>query len=442
MSVNLKIQKVWGFFIAVLFLALPASSDIQTTCNLEAYGSSNHFSEQVEISQQDEWSQFMGIGARLSFVPSMAYTDYFQCDSKATLFVFKSFQGGDIGLNIQNLYMDFLFVDAISIKLGYFPIDFGYDNSYFHPLQITEFNSKINQLYNKIKYNDVEMGTLGVPALQFSYFFPQFLDDLFITISQSMIFLDLELYELYEQYFTTNLNVKWGNLDVSAVAGYSINETPAAGGFLSYLLPFELMFYSECVWKKSSFKPVITDVNAFINGLQTLPAGVSPRELLNTTRESEYGYLNICFGLSSVFNRIFTNDALTAMLEYFYYGEGWDTSLIEKARIGIHEVNTQLSGNYAINRAFIDCLAPADRTFMHAITLFLNYALADLKLSFSYNFNWILMQNIFMHTLVLNQQIENATFILGCTLQHSNAADTIFYTAGNWGINLQINIRL
>lgn len=364
---------IYTFVLTVLIWLIPGTlfADYNVDTTFTTYYGARHFAEYPLINQKDEWKDQGAALVNVRLTPTLAYEDNFQYDYLMDVTVNKRFEEDKTELTFYETYLDLLFYDTYGLKMGLIKVDYG-TNSYFHPLQIIEFVPEIRDLYNRQFIGTTDLGYRGVPSLRAKARVPEFIDDLSITVTQSEVFLGLDVTSSsgnvdinpnqsnkerarYEKrvYSITDVSFIYRNLNVNILGGYMRERGPVWGLSASYLFPFEIVGYVEALHRTESYRPRVED-----------------GEYLEYKQDN---YYNVATGLNFQFRDPIFYNSISINAEYFYYGEGLNPSQYEEARSFL-----KYRGNL---RHFSD-LVVRERNMINYGMLSMSYTMPERRLTF------------------------------------------------------------
>ena len=288
-----------------------------------------------------------------------------------------------------------LFYSSLSVKAGFIRLDYGALNSWYNPLNIVELLN-LENLYSQIMIGNARQGYEGLPTAQAVYSLPEFIPEFKLSLEQDMI--SASLSNLQENYFISKIEGIYGNLDVTALAGYTGNSgfMPVFGGSLSLRLPYNIMFFGEAVYKTQSFRWIVT------NGI------------LVTNRSGNF--LDATAKLSYAFQEPLFNNTVGLSAEYFHYGEGLTPGQYGDGYSFIN--NSGSAGSYAPG------FFRMDRDFEDYMYFTLSYNLVVPKVAFTYLLDDELESGYLQHTFSIAKSYDTVT--LSANFVYNQVSDSSY----------------
>jgi hypothetical protein len=341
------------------------------------------------LGQGHAWNYTAEFDAHIVAAPAMTFEDNFQPDALLDVYFSKLSSTNLINISLKEAFVDFLFYDALSLKSGFIRLDYGYNNSSFHPLNVIQMLPELAGIYKKIMIGNSDQGYIGIPSEQLKFTVPEFIPDLKLSLEQSMIWNNIT--NLAMNYYLSKLGVIYKDLDISMLMGYNGNSwdvnnanryTPVLGGSLSYRFPYDIMFYGETVYRYESYRPYIS----------------------NTTFISKRSgsFYDVTAVLSYTLSKDpFFNNPLSTSLEYFYNGQGMTADQYSEAY--------SFLTNNPSNLAFGPLLLIPERNFYNYLLFNIGYTITDYKLGFNYSLEAEVESRYLKQTVSIGKSYNNVT---------------------------------
>lgn len=340
----------------------------------------------------------------INVAPAFSFEKNFQSDALIDVYLMRPFGTNSLALMIRQTYLDFLFWDTLSVRTGLLKLDYGF-NSYYHPLNIDEIFPGLKSLYREIDVGTEQQGFEGVPAIKLNVS----LKDLFgsaLNVSFDQSFVASDVTDLKKSFYVSYLSFVCNGLNAGMLAGYSEGLHPVFGANLSALLPLKILFFMEGIYRTESFRTWI-DEDSAAGSYRTNAAFVNASASLQWS------------GI------VFKNN-LSAVVEYFYYGEGMNQEMYERTADFLADSDANL--------IYYTGLFGENRSFMNNLCLQLSYTLPNSHWGFGYKLLSALDTGVFRHELSVSKAFDSATVKLGGVFDHStdeNDYETV-YQAVRW----------
>lgn len=348
------------------------------------------------INSEYGWTNQLEFDAHLIVSPAMNLgSSDLQPDALLDVFITRQTSTNSFIIALREAFVDMLFYSSLSVKAGFIRLDYGALNSWYNPLNIVELLN-LENLYSQIMIGNARQGYEGLPTAQAVYSLPEFIPEFKLSLEQDMI--SASLSNLQENYFISKIEGIYGNLDVTALAGYTGNSgfMPVFGGSLSLRLPYNIMFFGEAVYKTQSFRWIVT------NGI------------LVTNRSGNF--LDATAKLSYAFQEPLFNNTVGLSAEYFHYGEGLTPGQYGDGYSFIN--NSGSAGSYAPG------FFRMDRDFEDYMYFTLSYNLVVPKVAFTYLLDDELESGYLQHTFSIAKSYDTVT--LSANFVYNQVSDSSY----------------
>ncbi len=331
------------------------------------------------ISAQNDAIVYAGSAdTHLIVTPGMELGADMVPDLRIDAYVSKPFDGGPVRFSPLELFVDFLYRDRLSLKLGYIRSELGY-NSDYDPLDILDFDPAFREKFPTIRVGRQSVGNEGLPGAVLGFGLPTLAGGLESHADFGAVFLSPKDYMNW--YYYVRLAAHLHDAEFGAVAGGTGRDFGAAGRFpvfganLAYVFPFGLSLFYEAVYKKFSYRPTVED------GILALKR--PGEDFFDQDFRAELGLADPLFG-----------NNLSLTLEYFSYGEGLDSTEYDSVVAFL-----SVPGNASLGST----LLIADRNFPDYLEATLGYSFPMTRLSAVYSLAWESVSGTTRHRLSVSK---------------------------------------
>lgn len=419
----MKVHRKFITGIIIFLSTLSLSAEMQTGLTLINNVFAVHALSDEMFELSDSWMYGGDFNTHILVNPGMNFEEKFQADALLDVYFSKSYNTNEMNINVKQAYIDLFFFDRVGLKAGLIQTDYGFNNNYFHPMDVAEFVPEFRTLYPDIFVGVNNIGMPGVPSLRLYISLPEFIPGLLIGLDQGIVWFDYENFE--KNYFLSSLSVIYSVFQAGLVLGYNGDSfsgesdvrKPVLGMNMSIGLPFRTMFLWEGVLRQESYRAYVED-NAVI-----------------TYRENPF--FNQSVRLETNQEEPFFDNTITAYAEYFYYGEGlsgdqYDSVYDYLASQGVNVLNIPDFYNLIIN----------ERNFKNYLTLGAGYIIQQ-QWSFLYKAIAELDSGLWQHWLNIGKVFSNVT--IGGTfiyIPDNESKYQLIYGARNIFFYFQLSMEL
>ncbi len=375
-------------------------ADKSTDVTLYSTVYTSHMMSNTVLMQTNQWTNNGQVAAHIIATPALNFEDNFQPDARLDTYISTGFDTNAINISIRSAYIDLLFYDMISLKTGFMRIDYGY-NSYFHPMNLIEFVPEIRDLYNKIYIGNQDMGYKGIPSARLNIALPEFIDKLKINLDQSMVWIGFN--SISDNYFLSSISCAYLNYSLNYVLGYSGNSwssdtnkrLPVNGLSMSAVLPFDIIFFMEGLYKNESYRPYVSSDGNY------------------TDKRSGSDFYNVSFRFQTIKTEPVFNNNISFSIEYFSYGEGLSHGMYDDTYNFLK--NPSNAYHYGQN------LIISERNFKNYITTDITYTIKNSFLSFDYFFLNEMDSGVMKHQFTIDKTYDKVD--IGGSIIYMQASD-------------------
>jgi hypothetical protein len=375
--------------VTVWIIAFSAAyADRNVNLELDSVYSAQEQQPDNDLNTKYGWTNQAEFDAHLIVAPSMNLgSENFQPDALFDIFITRETGTNSFVTALREAYVDLLFYNSLSIKGGFVRLDYGALNSWYNPLNIVQLLN-LQSVYQQIMIGNARQGYEGLPDIQASYSFPEFITDFKLSIEEDMICTGLTNFN--DNSFISKIEGIYGNIDLALLMGYSPESwdtgntnrfQPVFGSSLSIRFPYDIMFFGEAIYRSQSFRPIVSN-----NNVLTSITG---------------NYFDTSVKLSYTFKEPLFNNAINTSLEYFHYGEGMTASQYDD------------SYDYFTNTGMMNALAMGfyrmDGDFQDYLYFTASYTLIVPRISISYLLDAELESGYLQHTLTIAKNYDTVT---------------------------------
>jgi len=372
------------------------------------------------LNLSESWKYGGDCDVHMIASPGMVFEDDFQSDALLDLYFSKPYDTNSLNIVVREAFIDFLFYDTVSFKAGFIQTDYGFNNNYFHPLNVIEFVPELRESYTNIYIGPNDVGIPGVPSARLRISLPEFVEGLKIGLDQGLIWYDYEHFD--KNYFISSLTGVYSDLQAGVIFVYSGNSfgndaevrKPVLGMNFSVGLPFKSIFLWEGVFRQESYRNFVQDSNV-LNKREALFFNQSVR--LETSQEDP-----------------FFHNTLSGYAEYFYYDEGISADQYNLIYDFLkNPINILQYGNKLIIK---------ERNFKNNLTFGIHY-LTRQRWKFSYQAITELDSTFWQHWFTVGKAFNNVT-ISGTFIYIPETEEKyqLIYFAKNVLVYLQMSIDI
>ncbi len=415
MSVKEKQMKriFLGFLVFSLSAVLWAKSvDVALYSQVFGYRSVSN-----EVFQQKEYTTGE-TAARVQVFPEFSYGENVQIDGLIDLYVGRRYDTNVFVATLKEAYIDMLFWDALSLRSGYFVLDYGY-NGLFHPLALVHFDPEIQKVGARVLVGTEEHGYRGLPAARLRYSF-RLGEDVRMSLEQATLW--TEPTNFLSNYYLSAVSVTYREVNAGTVSGYrwGTHVKPVWGWYASARLPGDVLVFGEVFWRRGWGRLRVSNDQI----VEYLPSD-----------GSWHGSLE----LHSRWQEPLWRNTVDLRGEYLYTGDGLSLSRYDELYRFVRDpANVML---YGMDVVF--GLVDPYRTLMHTFVGEVGYTIVPWQVSVKYTLLTVTEGVWLAHSVGLVKNYPSATLGFSLTYHAVTEEKYRLFSGGNewqWGCQFQMSM--